>query len=397
VTSRMHSCALGAGTAIVAVLLAASGWTEGVRGQRRSGAHRISSIIFPHADRTLHFDHATPEHRALRCERCHTGASRSARADESLAPAERTCLPCHADQTDRTGADAERCGTCHAGATDGAVPIIPAPTRPVPRLRFSHLAHAREGMRCIECHAGIAEPGGARERHLPSMQSCFRCHGGPSPEASSECTTCHLMLPDGRMRARYPEGWLDPPSWLFGMQHDADWLVRHRWVAADEGPACATCHTEDECADCHDGRVAPPRVHPNDWLTVHAPMARRDEPRCSSCHTTQTFCAECHARLGTSQIAAPNVRASARFHPPPERWTRGPNLHAREAQRSMTTCTSCHAEEDCTTCHGAAGIGAGISPHPPGFRRDCGRMLRANDRACRTCHGNLDAVRAMCD
>ena len=383
--------------------LALIGASHGARGQRRAAFREaVSPIIFPEQERTLLFDHASESHRELRCEQCHVGATESTRADESLLPAERTCLPCHADQIARDGATVERCATCHVGATEGSVPVIPVSHAPTPRLRFSHRAHAREGMRCVECHRGLFDEGAPGSdldpgRHLPTMRSCFRCHGGPSAEASTECTTCHLMLPDGRMRDEYPEGSLDPPEWLFGMHHDADFIVRHRWIAADQGAKCATCHAESECAECHDGRVSPPRVHPNDWLTVHAPAARRDEPRCTSCHTTQTFCAECHARLGTSTIAAPNVRSTMRFHPPAEVWTRGPMLHAREAQRSMTTCTSCHAERDCVVCHGASGVGAGISPHPPGFRRECGRLLRANDRACRVCHGDLGAVRALCN
>lgn len=368
------------------------------RGQRRGRtADPVSDIVFPPGDPPIRFDHAEAAHRELACERCHVDASRSARADEVLLPAERTCLPCHAEQIARDNPSADRCGTCHAGFDEGARGRVVTPEPPTPRLRFSHRTHAREGMACRDCHGGIDEPGEDAARHLPTMRQCFECHGGPTPTASTECTTCHLVLPDGRMRSHYPEGWLNPPRWLHGMHHDADWLVTHRWVGADQGNLCATCHAETDCTDCHDGRVRPPRVHPNDWLTVHPQMARLDEPRCTSCHTTQTFCVECHARLGISPVAAPNVRSPRRFHPPPEVWTRGPVLHGREARRSMTTCTSCHAQRDCVACHGALGVGAGVSPHPPGFVRECGRLLRANDRACRTCHADMGRLRALCD
>jgi hypothetical protein len=180
------------------------------------------------------------------------------------------------------------------------------------------------------------------------------------------------------------------------MHHDSDWLVRHRWVAADHGTECAACHQERECVACHDGRVRPPRVHPGDFLTTHPVMARRDEPRCTSCHATQHFCNECHARLGLASIAAPAVAATGRYHPPADVWIRGPVRHAVEARRSMTTCTSCHVERDCVQCHGALGIGAGLSPHPPGFASRCRSALDHNARACGMCHGDVEALRARC-
>ena len=180
------------------------------------------------------------------------------------------------------------------------------------------------------------------------------------------------------------------------MRHDHEWLVRHRWVAADQGRMCAQCHQESDCTDCHDGRVRPQRIHPGDYLTIHPAQARRDQPRCTSCHQTTRFCGECHARLGLSTISAPVVRASSRFHPPAAMWVRGPTQHGIEARRAMNTCASCHAEQDCVACHGALGIGAGVSPHPPGFDMSCGRALEQNDRACRTCHGDLEALRRRC-
>ena len=198
------------------------------------------------------------------------------------------------------------------------------------------------------------------------------------------------------MRARFREGDLNPPAWLFDMRHDHEWVVRHRWVAADQGPECATCHTESDCVDCHDGRVRPRTLHPGDYLSAHVAEARRDSPRCSSCHQTSRFCAECHARLGLAPIAAPDVRASRRYHPPEAVWVRGPSMHGLEARRAMNTCVSCHAERDCVVCHGGMGIGGGLSPRPVGFAASCAGALARNARACVTCHGDLDAVRARC-
>jgi hypothetical protein len=348
-----------------------------------------STIIYPPERISIRMDHSLRAHRTLRCVRCHEGAGRSARTSDALNPRESSCLPCHAERIERAPGEPVdgRCGYCHVGAEIGAS-VVPLSVFPDARLRFSHAAHVRFGaMKCLTCHDGVDESTVATRSHLPTMRSCFDCHGGAAARAPSECTTCHLAAPDGVLRTEWPQGSMNPKPWQAGMHHDREWLVRHRWVAADQGSACASCHREEDCTDCHDGRVRPARVHPSDYLTIHSQMARRNEPRCDSCHTTQTFCNECHARLGVSQLSAPRVRTGARFHPPAEVWSRGPVQHAVEARRSLSTCVSCHGERDCVACHGALGIGSGVSPHPPGFAASCQEHLARNARACRTCHG----------
>jgi hypothetical protein len=395
-------------------LACAAGVATSAIGQRSATArpsdHGRSTIVYPPQRITLRMDHSHPAHRELECVRCHASAASAERSEQRLVPEEATCLPCHAAQIDRARTTTETCGTCHvgfeAGVDAGPAPAVPASTFPAPRLRFSHRAHVADGQTCESCHAGVRDARLATRRHLPTMRDCFRCHapsglGEGVASRPLECEQCHVATPAGQLRTRWPEGWMNPPRWMAGMRHDHEWLVRHRWVGADQGPLCAECHTERDCADCHDGRVRPRSVHPGDFLTTHAAMARRDASiggggRCASCHTISQFCAECHGRLGIAPIAAPEVRSADRWHPPPAVWLRGPNLHALEATRSMQTCASCHAEEDCVQCHGASGIGAGVSPHPPGFAASCRTALETNARACITCHGDPEELRARC-
>jgi hypothetical protein len=366
-----------------------------------------SVVIYPAERITLRMNHAHPAHQELACTRCHADATTSAVSTDSLIPEEISCSPCHDDRRDRSLQTVDTCGYCHVGFapsdTAGAAGVVPASGFAAPHLRFSHRAHVEDGMACTDCHdvAGVRV---ATRANLPTMRACFQCHASPGigltdspvPTAPSSCETCHLTDPDGLLTTTFDEGWLNPPRWMAGMHHDHEWLVRHRWIGADSGPLCAECHQESECADCHDGRIRPLSVHPGDFLTTHPVMARRDEPRCSSCHTVAQFCTECHARLGISPIAASDVRATTRFHPPSAVWTRGPNLHGLEATRSMTSCASCHGEDDCVTCHAAPGIGAGLSPHPAGFSLHCRSALSTNARACVTCHGDLEELAARC-
>jgi hypothetical protein len=199
------------------------------------------------------------------------------------------------------------------------------------------------------------------------------------------------------LRTKFPEGRLVPRgSWL-GIAHDADFVVRHRWLAADHGAVCQSCHVEDECASCHDGSQRPRAIHPNDYLSLHPRDAMRAATRCNGCHSQQSFCLACHARLGIAQLSAPDVASPRRFHPAMALWTRGPQLHAREAQRSLASCVSCHAERDCVECHAARGFGAGSrSPHPSSFARDCGRTYARNPQPCLACHRASDAQLQLC-
>lgn len=211
------------------------------------------------------------------------------------------------------------------------------------------------------------------------------------------CASCHEALPDGRLRTRFSHGRLKPATSWLGITHDRDWLVRHRWVAADRGALCAKCHKESDCTDCHDSRTRPRAIHPNDWLTLHPQHARRSATDCQGCHSPQTFCTECHARLGISQLAAAGTRAGRRFHPPAALWVGTANQHGREAQRSLSSCVSCHAEQDCIRCHAAGVSGGTRSPHPADFLDRCGSLLSANTRACVSCHGpDLAALRRQC-
>ena len=401
--------AMKAQLAAIALALAAAValgvYTHAATGQSRPrrasvGTTGRSAIIYPLQRIALRMDHAHPAHRTLACTRCHTSAATSRTSRDLLVPAEATCNPCHAAQTARENPTVARCGTCHVGYGEGSPSLVPASSFPAPRLRFSHATHVRAGQTCESCHAGVRETHLATRDQLPTMRQCLSCHGGAhagrtggANTAPSACTTCHLTEPDGVMRTRFPEGALRPPAWLLGMNHDADWIVRHRWVGADQGSACASCHRESECADCHDGRVRPRSIHPNDYLTIHPQEARRDQTRCTTCHTTQRFCVECHARLGLATTTAPVVRATDRFHPPAAAWARA---HGLEAKRSLNACVSCHAERDCVSCHGALGIGGGVSPHPVDFAARCASLLAANSRACATCHGDVGALEARC-
>jgi hypothetical protein len=376
-----------------------------------------SDEIFPPQSITLRFNHKKHvKELSLSCKVCHPGAYTSVDASDRLLPKPaETCDNCHdvdhsnlsrvkagpADGKDPSG----QCGFCHVGAATGEGGRVAPVVLPSANLRFPHAKHLARNIQCGQCHGSIQELELATRDQLPRMAGCFRCHektGASQGDAKGTCTTCHLSQPDGRVKTAFGTGPLVPPRWLHGAAHDADWIERHKTVAADDSQFCATCHTSTECTDCHDGKVRPRKVHPNDWLSMHPQAARTDNPRCSSCHAEQTFCADCHRRVGVARDSPSGNRpAGRRFHPPPAEWTtapRGPHHHAWEAMRNLNACVSCHSERDCATCHATKGVagGQGVNPHPAGFMDKCGLALRRNPRPCYVCHQASDPVLRTC-
>ena len=186
-----------------------------------------------------------------------------------------------------------------------------------------------------------------------------------------------------------PDYFLRGESRRHFIQHDADFINRHKLVAAADSQFCANCHKEDFCVACHDGRVRPRSIHPNDYLGMHATEARLAMQRCTSCHREQSFCLGCHQRVGVSMSGPRDVREAGRFHPPKSEWSdapRRPGHHGFEAMRNLNACVSCHIERDCVVCHGGQGIGGGFNPHQGNFRSSCGTQFRRNPRPCYVCH-----------
>ncbi|MDB4928685.1 MAG: Cytochrome c family protein, partial [Myxococcaceae bacterium] len=364
-----------------------------------------SHAIYPTQRLPLRFHHA--RHLALpgvTCARCHTAAAASARVEDDLLPAESTCAPCHAiDRAHPASASTAAnplggCDLCHEGWRPEAPMRVARAEVPAANLRFSHARHAAANIACERCHVGVRAVGLATRLELPTMATCVTCHrpGG----APDRCAVCHLTEPDGRLRTRFGDEQMNPPTWMNGLHHDADFWFTHRASAAADSNRCAVCHTEGECAACHDGRVRDRRTHPNDYVTMHAVDARMNSDRCGSCHRASTFCVACHQRMGVAPSSPTLARAFGRFHPPAAVWTSAPvtlRHHGAEARRAMRTCTSCHSEQDCVACHATLGRGGGgFSPHPPSFLARCGALLRASERPCALCHDDLDAVRARC-
>jgi hypothetical protein len=373
-----------------------------------------SPVIFPAQELTIRFNHQRHvKELGMTCATCHEKARTSHAAADSLLPQGMRCDGCHGSDHRNLRrvlpdpkAQMGQCAFCHLGYSSSNGNSVARLSLPKPNLRFDHALHAARNVGCAQCHGAIENVELATRDQLPRMRGCFNCHQAPASSAGrarSECRTCHLSDPGGMIKVSFAggSGALSPPSWLHDAGHGPDWIERHRTIAGNDSRFCGNCHSEKYCADCHDGRVRPRRVHPNDWLDMHPVAARENQQKCTSCHREQSFCLTCHQRSGVT-LSGPiaNLVERGRFHPPKAEWTDGPRSprhHAWEAERNISACVSCHVERDCAICHATAamggrgsgfpaGPGQGTDPHPVGFRSRCASALRQNARPCLVCH-----------
>lgn len=372
-----------------------------------------SEMIFPPQALTIRFNHKKHvQELKLSCKSCHTAAYASEASSDTLLPKpEATCDACHdVDHADRAKVTAGKdengqCSFCHLGESAGVGGRVARLVIPAPNLRFNHKKHLDRNINCAQCHGKIEELELATRDQLPRMAGCLTCHAMPAAsrgDAKGACTTCHLTEPSGKLVQTFATGQLLPPDWLHMAGHGPGWIERHKTVAGADSQFCANCHKEEDCADCHDGKVRNRKVHPNDWLNMHTAAARLDNPRCTSCHQETSFCGDCHRRVGVARDGPVLNRPSgAKFHPPPAEWVnapRGANHHAWEAQRNLNACVACHSERDCASCHATKGLGGGggVNPHPLGFESKCKTARSRNPRPCLVCHTEADTSFSRC-
>lgn len=369
-----------------------------------------STAIFPPQKLTLRFNHKFHVvDQKMQCKTCHLGAINSESANDRLTPKAGTCDGCHgSDHGDlnavKPGDEASgKCNWCHLGYKEGDGNTVAKFDIPRPNMVFNHKKHAARNINCQQCHGDVQELELATRDQLPRMRGCFNCHqrsDAAAGDARSNCETCHIKggaKEGGRLKTVFATGELQPPRWMHNAQHTPDFIQRHKFVAANDSQFCSNCHKEDFCTGCHDGRVRPRSIHPNDYIAMHPVEARLATQKCTSCHREQSFCLQCHQRLGVS-MSGP-VKDSGRFHPPKSDWSdppRKPGHHAFEAMRNLNACVSCHIERDCVVCHGGQGIGGGFNPHRGGFAAGCATQFQRNPRPCFVCHEPGAAVLQRC-
>ena len=358
----MIAALLSSGRTVTPLVLAAA-LTPSVGGHVTKGDDRNLAVM-PAQRIELRFDHSIHLGVAgLECLDCHERVKISDSTKDFNVPARTLCLDCH-DDAEVTARWNEK-----GRGADSAIDF------PAAHLQFSHAKHVdMEGVTCSTCHADVGKATLATREHLPSMETCLSCHDGV--KAPATCTTCHVKGAGGRMRTTFASGVLKPDD------HGPLFVKQHEVEAERDLALCASCHAQTDCLSCHDGAI-PPTFHDADYLATHPQDAFANNPPCASCHRLEGFCRDCHFRAGVT-LGGPVTFGG--FHPLDWNDPASPNHHRGVARKNLSACTSCHAEQDCMSCH--VFYPGAPRTHPPGFRTsDVARRLRSvNVDLCLKCH-----------
>ncbi|MFW5947900.1 MAG: cytochrome c3 family protein [Gemmatimonadota bacterium] len=354
----------------------------------------------PSPVRFTHPDHSTAvaaaDEDALDCAECHVQAGGEPMQVERRQVVSQ-CLSCHGHAADDHLVDAP-CSTCHGPAAETPMggewlAMLPYPAD-----------HATAGF-LGETHGELATMEPAR---------CATCH------TQERCTSCHVNAdavpeiagvpeaPPSLELPRYAAHYVAPPS-----HSDPEFLDRHGEQASVQ--ACATCHTQDDCAACHAAEQPepipslaraeevrapgvllepkPPSSHTvASFTTEHGGLAAADASSCASCHT-RTFCSDCHDAAAVA-VTLPTEIAGGAFHPP--------NFmarHASEAYGRRLECSSCHdTGAFCRECHEQAGfqssgrLGQGFHDAEPTWLLRHGLPARQALESCASCHTQTDCL-----
>jgi predicted CXXCH cytochrome family protein len=288
-------------------------------------------------------------------------------------PNEAKCLECHREKKEKG-----ECGFCHDDVRN-ARPFAP---RPTPELHLDHAAHIeRVKEDCSTCHKALPSPRRAAA-HAPAMAACLGCHEHKKDYDEARCTKCHTDL------SRYP---LKPVA---DFSHRGDFLRNHAAPARSSVEACAQCHDQSFCADCHT-KSAPARIelllpervdrnflHRNDFLSRHALEAAADPSSCQRCHGP-SFCTTCHEAEGLT----PATSKGRDPHPPGWMLRGSATFHGPAARRDIASCAACHDQGPRTNCIGCHKVGGpGGNPHPPGWSDRHGGDEKRRNGMCLYCH-----------
>jgi hypothetical protein len=355
---------------LVLALLAGLGCT---RPAPRAVAPDPSPIIFSHKKHV--------EEAGASCVDCHgTIAAEKELPRHPDFPRKAKCAECH-DVKAR-----DQCEKCHR---DGRKPTTYAWSPPAGRLRFAHQTHVGRTKDCVVCHGAVAGNTGSRALVRPKHRECLSCHQHQVDYARLRCDGCHTSLRQFPLEA------------VSRFSHEGNFLHEHRGLAKANASACAQCHMERFCDDCHSRhnellpsvrypeKVERQLIHRGDWRTRHPLEVSAKPGSCLRCHS-QKQCLDCHRVEGIGQTT-PSGRGenspAARPHGPSWMNPTAPDFHGRSARRNVTACAGCHdrgPSSNCVSCHRPGG--AGGNPHPGGRPR--GREgEKSSNRMCRICHG----------
>jgi len=274
----------------------------------------------------------------------------------------------------------------------------------------------------VACFLGVAAIG------VVGARSCSSCHGvgafleqtQASPHAKVECRACHMSpgamgelafatrrplhryfrqagtanrdaaaVPDSRCTVCH-EDTLDTAVVSNGIRishvkcattsscTDCHSSIAHgtetKWVRSYDMDLCLECHLASQnvaCDLCHEDRATVKRVkfaafgvtHGPKWKTTHG---MGNAATCTVCHTERD-CASCHG------VGVPHAPKFV-------------EVHASYVSDPKSRCSTCHKDAFCAGCHGTP------MPHPASFTPKHAALSKAQPQMCKRCHDETDCT-----
>jgi hypothetical protein len=220
-------------------------------------------------------------------------------------------LQSHGSAVPSSASMASDCSTCHTRNDCTSCHVDPAP-RPIQGLP------ARQE---------VPAPGVGLERAAPETHTAFgflNAHGSMAAADEGTCATCHTEESCIACHSA-PQA----PTY-----HPVNFVQQHAAAAYGQTMECQSCHSQEQfCRSCHmeqglgsRGRLGP-GYHDGQalWLFQHGAAARQQLETCASCHT-QNECLQCHSQKGAFKVNP-----------------HGPNFDAEAARkRNAQICLACH-------------------------------------------------------
>jgi hypothetical protein len=258
----------------------------------------------------LKFDHSL--HAKSSCESCHGDMRVVDLATTRQLPTMASCMTCHTK-----GAEPRHCTDCHFARTGGLVETTFPHGELVPKRSglgddhdvFFMRDHRQQASRadatcnachdkseCLDCHQGVVKAVDFHQANYLLVHAteakrgrpdCSACH-----RAQTFCIGCHERSGlgtrgDSQFNSRDPDQQFHPPGW----SSSAGGTNLHAQAARRNVGACASCHREDDCLECHSAQPGGLRVspHPAGWRgSLRCRMLDRGNRRmCLRCHIAE--------------------------------------------------------------------------------------------------------------
>ncbi|MHB0938201.1 MAG: NapC/NirT family cytochrome c [Armatimonadota bacterium] len=332
----------------------------------------------------MHQNHVT-DHK-IECRQCHnTIQHKFQRSPETAFTSQAvkdTCSACHdskhstvaqfyagkggvgvAEQPDPMYGAGVSCDACHKTGHDAG-----------------RTAAHQAGSRCVDCHdkgydALLGQwrrefDAPVRRTHAAIVKAKGLLKGRQSAEIDKALANIKLLMDAGGVHnPQYARQLLSASA------RQANTALQRAGVAY-RVPVAAAAQGGSSCEKCH--------TAPDETLTVfggdfkHAPHTEKGRLDCARCHRANNPEDAGHGKLTLTQSDCRSCHAGRKSSPHPANWQQG---HGASAKKGDRTCASCHAKNECNTCHGGVAM-----PHAASWSKAHGASAKKNEDSCRRCH-----------